>query len=135
MSEVIVHGKTSLDNWNEFATVLGPANIKLKGIGCAKRYINSEMHGVGEVHLSYCDLPSGASEFRGYELFTGMVDGFRGSFVMRLSGEIDPVTQIAKAVVNITKGSGCDELHAISGSGSFVVTSGVSCSYKLHLLH
>ncbi len=131
MPTLAVQGVSQLSNWSETETALGPASIKLKQVTCAKRYVNAEMHGVGECCLSYSDLPGGGAEFTGYELFSGMLDSHRGSFVMQISGTVDLVTKVSEAEVIIHPGSGCDELHAISGAGSFVVSPNGLCNFEM----
>lgn len=128
-----IHGSASQSASCVGTPAYGPSGIQVYNCEYTKSYKTTDITGVGEQHISCALLPAGNTGFTGYELFSGVVCGCRGSFIMRVHGKVELKTGASSAELIIEQGSGTDELWAISGAGSYVVASNGHCSFELNL--
>ena len=126
-----IHGTASQSISSTDTPACGSSGIQVYSCKYIKNYKTADITGVGELHISCGLLSDGNTLFTGYELFSGAVSGYRGSFIMRVHGKFDSETGVASAEHVIEEGSGTDELWAIGGVGSYAVDRNGYCSFEL----
>jgi hypothetical protein len=94
-----------------------------------KQSIGGDIEGEGSVEWLMCYRPDKSADFVGLQRVDGTLDGRRGSFVLRTSGNFDG--QVARAELIVVPGSGTGELDGIEGRGEFNSPLGTEANVSL----
>ena len=120
-------GSFQLLSWQE-NTYDDRQGIRLTRAEVTQRF-EGTVTGDGAVQWLMTYRPDGTARFVGLQRVDGSLEGKSGSFVMETSGDFDG--QVASWEAVVIPGSGTDDLHGLSGRGTFTAPHGSAASFEL----
>ena len=126
----LIHGNAATSNYVESEGILGADRLRISHVTYIKSYHQSGITGIGEVQLQYRYTANSKISFVGYELFSGSIGDYRGSFILDTSGSVNPDTSVISAEQLLVPESCSAEFVGFTGKGSYVIAKNGYCSFE-----
>jgi hypothetical protein len=119
-----------IKDWKEATIDEGDGVRKLSRANVTRTFSSGiDGSSLSETLMAYA--PDGTASFVGLERVRGAVDGREGTFVLQLVGTYEDGA--ARGRLTVVRGSGTDDLEALTGEGDFYAATGPSGSMTLTL--